>query len=291
MNDRIALLLPTRRRIASLHRVLESIVHTAARRADVVVVVGVDEDDEETLEFAGEYRSTIRVLWSVAPRELTLGRLWNRLSAADHGADVLAMLTDDYVMATPGWDDEYRHAVAGMPGGYGTAWPTDPLHIANFCTAPVITRRMMERMGFFVPPWFPFWFHDTWLEEIGAFIACRRPLAARIAAPDGRGVTQNMRELTFWARLFEATRRLRMQVAHGIIDEIYAGQHLRQVGLKSGMQAIAAFYATRMAPLLDPDRAALIEQRRGKVGEPGARYLAARREGEALLASLLGIAS
>ncbi|CAG0972074.1 hypothetical protein BURK1_01278 [Burkholderiales bacterium] len=286
MNRRIALLLPTRGRPASLRRIVDSIAATAAKPDELVIVVGVDDDDDATLDLSARFRPDVPVLWSVGPRELTLGRLWNRLAAADHGCDVLAMVSDDYVMETPGWDDQYRGAAAGMPMGYGTAWPHDTLHVPGFCTAPVITRRMMERMGFFVPPWFPYWFHDTWLEEMGAFVACRLPLAARIVAPDGRGATLNMRDLAFWAAFFESTRRLRMSLAERMIDEMYAERRPLQASLKFSMHGVAMFYARRNAPLADTRRAAMLERRHGAPDDPGPRYLEARREAEALLASL-----
>jgi len=286
MNDRVALLLPTRGRPGSLRRTLASIDATAARPRDIVVVAGVDDDDAATLALASRRPSAVEVLWSVGPRELTLGRLWNRLAAADHGCDVLAMLTDDCVMATPGWDDDYRCATAGMPMGYGTAWPHDPLHGREFCTAPVITRRMMERMGFFAPPWFPFWFHDVWLEEMGAFVGCRRPLEARIAAPDGRGPTQNLRDLAFWAALFDATRPSRMDLAAAMVDEAHAEHREVASRLKAGMDGVARFYARRNRKLASRARSALIEWAKGARGDPGPRYLEARRDAEALLASL-----
>jgi len=269
---------------------IDSIGATATRRDEVVVVVGVDDDDEATLELSGSYRPAVPILWSAGPRERTLGRLWNRLAAAEHGCDVLAMLTDDCTMETPGWDDHYRDAASNMPLGFGTAWPFDPLHGPDRCTAPVITRRMMERMGFFVPPWFPFWFHDTWLEEMGAFVACRLPLSARLGTPDGRGVTQSMRDLAYWAALFDATRALRLRLARELVDEMYAGQRALQLSLKFGMQAVAMFYAQRNGMLRDPERAAAIERRVGARIEPSPRYAAARLDADALLASLPGSA-
>jgi hypothetical protein len=290
MNGRVALLLPSRRRPGNLRRAVDSIGATATRPGDVVVVIGVDDDDDETLELMAHYRPRVRVIWSRGPRELTLGRLWNRLGRADHDCDVLAMFCDDYVMDTPGWDEIYRRAATLMPAGYGTAWPFDAIHPPNFCTAPVITRRMMDRMGFFVPPWFPFWFYDTWLEEMGAFVACRLPLSARIVAPDGRGPTQNMRDLVFWASLFEATRPMRMNLALRLIEEMYAGHPGLQVSLQFTMQGTAMYYAKRNALHVDPQRAAMREQRAQAPAEPGERYLAARREAEALLRSLEGAA-
>ena len=288
MNDRVALLLPTRGRPSSLRRLIDSIDATVARPDDVVVVIGVDDDDAATLALAARLRSSVAILGSVGPRETTLGRLWNRLAAADHGCDVLAMLTDDYVMATPGWDDLYRRAAAAMPMGYGTAWPHDPMHGRDFCTAPVITRRMMERLGFFVPPWFPFWFHDVWLEEMGAYVGCALPLDVLIAAPEGRGRTQNLRDLAFWAALFDATRPLRTSLAVRMIDEMHTEHPDVAASLKHDMAGVARFYARRNRKVAGRVRSRLIEWLKGTRGDPGPRYRAARREAEALLASLGG---
>ena len=286
MNGRIALLLPTRGRPASLRRTIDSIGATASRRDEVVVVVGVDDDDEATLELATRYRPDIPILWSAGPQERTLGHLWNRLAAAEHGCDVLAMQTDDNVMETPGWDEHYRGAASDMPLGFGTAWPHDVLHGPDFCTAPVITRRMMERMGFFVPPWFPYWFHDTWLEEMGAFVACRLPLSVRLGSPDGRGSTQNMRDFAFWSAFFDATRVLRMRLALQLIDEMYAGQRALRLSLRFGMRAVAMFYAGRNRQIVTMERAAAASRETSAQAAPTPRYLAARRDAEALLASL-----
>jgi hypothetical protein len=170
--------------------------------------------------------------------------------------------------------------------GYGTAWPHDRLHGREFCTAPVITRRMRDRIGFFAPPWFPFWFHDTWLEEMGAFVGWRRPLAARIVAPEGRGATQNLRDLAFWAALFDATRPARTSLALRMIEEMHAERPALQATLKLGMDGVARFYERRNRRLASPVRAKVIEWGRGARGAPGPRYLAARREAEAMFASL-----
>lgn len=287
MNGRIALLLPSRGRPSSLARALDSIGATAARPDEVVVVIGVDDDDAATLALADGFRSPVALSWSVAPPEMTLGRLWNRLARAEHGCDLLAMFTDDYVMATPGWDDRYREGAARMPVGYGTAWPHDPLHGPGIGSLPVITRRFVERMGFFVPPWFPYWFHDVWLEEMGALVGCRLPLAVRVAAPDGRGSTQHMRDLAFWARLFDATRPSRMALASTLLDEMYVDRRELRARLKDGMSETARRYQRRNRKLASPLRSAIIERLRGaRGGPPSPRYVDARREAQALLASL-----
>jgi hypothetical protein len=297
MNDRVALLLPSRGRPEKLRRAVDSVAATAARRDDVVVVIGVDDDDGQTLELSQSYKPNVPVLWSSGPRELTLGRLNNRLAATEHGCDILSVFADDNVMATQDWDNHFRYACSLMPKGYGTAWATDGVHHStDVCTAPLITRSMMNRMGFFLPPWFPFWFGDVWLEEMGAFVGCRLPLAARVELPDGRGPTLNLRDVAFWGGFFQATRRVRLELAGPLIDEMYEGNPGLQISLKLNLAALEMYYARRALILSDPAsaahaekmqlEAALAENPHYQVGPPSERYLAAKREAEAFLQSL-----
>ena len=280
--------MPSRGRPDKLRRAVESVCATVARPNDVVLVIGVDDDDMETLRLAENYQPNVPVIWSRGPRELTLGRLVNRLASLDHGCDIIGGLPDDNVMATPGWDNVFRYACSLMPKGYGTAWAIDDVyHDPNICTLPVITRSMMTRIGFCSPPWFPFWFGDLWLEEMGAFVGCRLPLAARVELPDGRGATQNIRDLAFWGAFFQETRRLRLELAAQMIDEMYSGKPELQISLKFNLQALEMYYARRAAPLADPAIAAQQEKLQHTAGEaPSERYLTARREAEAFLQSL-----
>jgi hypothetical protein len=95
-----------------------------------------------------------------------------------------------------------------------------------------------------------------------------------------------MRDLAFWASFFEATRPLRMNLAAQIIDEVYAGRLNLQVSLRFSMQCVAMYYAQRNACNVDPRQAAALERQQQAPGEPGERYLVARREAEAMLQSL-----
>ena len=49
------------------------------------------------------------------------------------------------------------------------------------------------------------------------------------------------------------------------------------------MQGVAMLYARRNEQLVNPERAAAIERQQGTPAEPTPRYLAARREAEAML--------
>lgn len=288
MNNKIAVLLPSRHRTDMLRRSLDSIGATVGDPANVVVVVGVDDDDGPTIELSQSYRGNVPIVWSKTPRENTLMRVFNRLAETDHGCDILSAFADDFTMTTKNWDGIFRYAVSLMPKGYGTAWAVDPVHHGStVCTAPVITRAFMEKMGFFMPPWFPFWFSDVWLEEMGAFIGCRMPLAAQVALPDGRGQTTGMREVAFWGKFFQDTRKVRVALADKLIDEMYAGNPGLQISLKFNLQALSLYYAQRAAALADPGAAAHTERvQNAETSPPSERYLSAKSDAEAFLESL-----
>lgn len=284
LNDHIALLLASRKRPDKLLRALESLGALAAHPDNFVAVVGIDDDDDESIAVARSYAGKTRVLWSIAPREVTLGHLWNRLARFGHGCDILALSVDDYVMSSDAWDDAYRSAVSLMPKGYGTAFPDDRLHPGR-CTLPVITRPLMDRMGFFVPPWFPFWFHDTWLAEVGAYIACLLPMAIAVEAPDGRGATNNIRDLAFWSELFEATRPMRVDLAKALIEEMYADRPGLMINVFNNMQGVVMYH-------VELRRRVMIkwvkDRKLDEVAsvDPSPRYTEAKGHAERLLAQL-----
>jgi len=285
MNDTIALLMPTRNRPSHMIRALASIRDLAADPRKVVVVVGVDDDDPATQAAPLPAMGAIEVRRIVGPRLLTLGQLWNKLADNATGCDILGMTVDDLVMATPDWDALYRHTVAMMPGGLGVAWPHDPMHHPYVCTQPVITRAMMQRLGFFVPPWFPFWFVDTWLEEVGVFAACGLRMNAKLGAPDGRGQTQGMHDLAFWTHFFEALRPSRQRLAATLLQEKYADQPGLLSSLLLNVGALQAYYAQRLRAFYNPAYEAHVRGADAN-SPPSARYLAARAQAEQHLASL-----
>jgi hypothetical protein len=284
MNDRIALLIPTRKRPDRLARALRSIEALASRPQQVVAVVGVDDDDQETLDAPWPALRAVEVRRIIGPRMLTLGHLWNKLARNAEDCDILALSTDDVVMASQGWDAEYRAATACMPKGYGVAFPRDPVH-PGMCTFPIVTRALVQKLGFFVPPWFPFWFHDTWLDEVGILMACRLPLAARIECPEGKGLTLGMRDIPFWAHFMESLRFLRVKAADEILGELYADNPALLISLRQNLRILPAYLSARMTGLHDPVRTAHLHATQAD-GEPDPRYLEARNQAEALLTSL-----
>jgi len=67
------------------------------------------------------------------------------------------------------------------------------------------------------PEWlaeaFPFWFTDTWLDEIALMLGRKAPVRVEWKPQGQRGKTTRMRDLAFWAWVFEAARPERIEDA------------------------------------------------------------------------------
>jgi len=91
----------------------------------------------------------------------------------------------------------------------------------------------------------------------------------------------------FWAKLFDSTRPSRLALASELLDEMYAGQRELRDRLKHDMDEAARIYRRRNRKLASSWRSAIIERLRGaRGGLPSPRYVDARREAQALLATL-----
>src|SRR5579884_3604785 len=97
-----SLIVPTRQRISSLQRLLDSLAATASRPDALEVVLVVDADDPPSIDFHHPALALTRV---VVPRGQTMGALNSAGYEASSG-DYLMLLNDDVVARTPGWDDK-----------------------------------------------------------------------------------------------------------------------------------------------------------------------------------------
>lgn len=276
----ISVLIPARGRPLELARGIRSLRDAAERDPTVEILVAIDDDDE-AFHRAPFLDPSIRIL--TGPRPATLGAKLNALAAAARG-DILWFLADDYVIDTPGWPERFRTAVGALPDGIGVLYPHDGLH-EDHASFPLVTRRMMNAIGYFAPVWFPYWFIDTWWDELGILIGRRQRIDVEVSAPEGRGRSHSVFDVAFWSQLFEDTRSLRVRDAR-ILAEIAAAAGGPPVeAMLAALPARYALCAQRTWPLRDPERVAFWESNQA-IGPRPARYVAVKAEGERLMAAL-----
>lgn len=265
--DRISVLIPERGRPEMLFRLIKSLFAKAGGDTGFEVLVAIDQDDPAWAVISSyDTPEGDRVKFLIWPRPKTLGEKLNMLAAEATGA-VLFFIANDYVMKTDGWPRIMREAVAKLPNGIGVPFPKDALH-PDHASFPIISRKMYEAGGMFAPPWFPYWYVDTWWDEIGLMLGVRPEIAIEVEAPEGRGQPQGLRDVTFWATFFDRLRPYRARDARGLAQRAWGKDSPQAQAVEEMIASRTAFCAARNGHLVTPEFAAIWEGRRDDTPSP-----------------------
>lgn len=273
----VSVCIASRGRKEMLRQTLRSLIDGMAL-PETQIVVALDQDDADgTVSVPFPPRE--RVLWSIAPREDSLGAKYNRAQQARR-ADLYVLWADDMVMPDAGWDTKLTVAAAHLPDNCGVVFFGSIPGILQPGIA--VTHKFVEAMGFFNVPYFPFWWHDTWIMEIATM--CDRYIHAdvRVELLDiTKGTSRGVREITFWAELFDRLRPSRRAVAEKIIRTPE-----RKAELLARLPAIEAQWLHSNSVLRDPVRAAQLETHYSFDAPADERYLRLKAKAETMLKEL-----
>ena len=220
------------------------------RLPDTQVVVGIDADEEPLYE---RFFPHPRLIKSVAPREDSLGAKFNRCAAA-LDADIYVMGVDDLGIALPGWDYTVAELAKLFNDGIGMVTFGQQWNEPGLPAFQCVTRRFVELNGFFMAPYFPYWWHDTWSLELGELTGRMIHFPADIRYPD-KAPPWARRDLVFWANFFDHTRALRCEAADRILQASDEAPW-RRYDLLARRPAVMEFGRERNAKLRDPRFAA-----------------------------------
>lgn len=197
-------------------RLLHVVKETASKisRDDTTYMISVDDDDTPTLDIADQLKSIDqRVLVNIKPREDAIGEKWSRV--LEVRADVYMGQADYRAPATPGFDQKVLDAAALFDDGIGGVYTH--MDNASFPTAQALTHGLVEKLGYYYPGIYPYWFVDHHTDDI-------LKLIGRVAFADtswdmvGRKPqTHEQREVPFWATFFDCQRIQRRRTARAII--------------------------------------------------------------------------
>jgi hypothetical protein len=171
----ISLLVPSRRRPEQLDRMWRSARGTADDPGDVELVVRLDDDDTSYDADSGLFAGS--VIWAQGPRIL-MSNLWNDAYDYAHG-DILMHAGDDVVFRTAHWDTRVHQEFARYPDGVALVHGRDgSVQDEVMAIHGFLTRRWVEALGYFVPPYFSSDYNDTWLTDVA------NALGRRVYMPD-----------------------------------------------------------------------------------------------------------
>ena len=209
----VSVLMPSRKRPESLARAVSSLAY-----GDVEIIVGLDEDDPTVRQAEDLVAPFPGVRVCVNPRFQCLGVLFNRL-AEQADSEWIVPFPDDYTMDDPNWAEVTYDTLQKLPKKLGVSYIWDPIY-PHFASMPIVSKTMIRFQGFYMPPFFPFLFGDTWWNEIGVMACMIVGSPASASLTKDAGMIHNFRNLRLWSNVFEKTRPLREDLAVRMIREV-----------------------------------------------------------------------
>lgn len=265
---KLVVALATRKRPKVLVEAVKRFVELA-ELPETQIVVLADSDDPETLEAMHNAKLGERVVLSFEAREDTLGEKYNRVLKVAPGADVYQVAVDYAMMHTKGYDRKVLEAAGLFPDGIGCVY--GPPANASFPTIQAPTAKLIELLGGIYPPYFPFWFVDHWLDDICKAIDRIATVELEVDCNSNRGpVTTELRDVAFWATLFDTASLHRRMTAERIIKEHLLEPGWRKKLMLGGWSRIDLYskYVNQGVRA----QAQQIEASRGEKSPPDVRY-------------------
>lgn len=180
---------------------------------DTRLMVSCDDDDGDSVEVASSFPA---VTVSIERREDSVGAKWNRAIAACP-ADAYYPMVDHSPVVTPGFDKLIRETLSIFPDGYGYA--AGPLINPFFPCAQIVSHRLAVAMGGIYPTYWPYWFVDHWLDDIVKMLGRDCHVALEVDVSRRPQKTQEMRDLYFWASLYDALAVKRHEMCRRIFAD------------------------------------------------------------------------
>lgn len=211
----LSILLTARSRPELLRYTVDTTVPNIRDPSTRLIIAADDDDTAETIAAARDLEAKYPcVEASVLPRECGLGEKVNRVLTIAP-ADVYLHMTDYQPNVTPGFDTKIMDAASAFPDNIGVVYN----HMANlsFSAIQAVTSGLVEKMGYFYPPYFPYWFVDHWLDDIARLIG-RIAVADVVTDWSRRPGTHDRRDVAWWATFFDAGVVHRRKMAHAIIN-------------------------------------------------------------------------
>lgn len=252
----------TRGRPAALIGVVMALWRLRSGAHELEFALGFDDDDSTSFQPACLLNADkVPIVSVIRPRGLTRGHVVNGLVARCTDADVVTTLTDWTFPITPGWDDVIAQGAQLYPNRL--TWWSCP-HIPS-CVVPAIPAAWLEAAGWRISPEiFPFWWDDTWLEEVDAIMSGGPCLKLPASFAGTHGKTTRGRDFAFWGRIFAGTRWIRVVQARRMAVALGLPVPQLSPGLRASFEANDQF---------QQDKADEFERIFGDGSEPTEAYL------------------
>ncbi|MFQ5834309.1 MAG: glycosyltransferase family A protein [bacterium] len=165
----ISIILPTRKRVRNLTRLIDSIIQTSKYPSNIEICIRVDHDDMESALALIPYSDKITIKVCIGSREKCYGHYWNDAWRLATG-DVLQMSGDDFIYRTKDWDVEILKEINKFNDKMVFVYGNDGFQHGNLGTHFFIHRRWADALGEFVQMHTNVFYHDTWADVLATRI-------------------------------------------------------------------------------------------------------------------------
>ena len=153
---KFSLILNSRRRTALLNNLLTSVYENTSNLNDVEILISTDSDDEDSKRFLSNI-SFPNLRYEVIPRSLHLNNRLTSLAFQSTGKYIF-ILNDDTEIVTPEWDRLAWEFLELIPDqivyGYTYCNSVDKEGPAKYASFPIVSRRSVDILGYFMHPAF-----------------------------------------------------------------------------------------------------------------------------------------
>lgn len=156
---------PTRGRPKSIKRLIESIELTSKEPDKIQVIFRIDEDDKESREIIESIESKLASIDIITGKRCDLSDMWEDCYPTAN-ANRIMMCADDVVFRTKGWDTKIRGKTPNAKGVPYFVWGNDKIQGSLLATLPIVSRKWVELVGYFVPRGYARDWCDTHIYDI-----------------------------------------------------------------------------------------------------------------------------
>lgn len=279
--DLVTVLCPTRSRPDYLKSMISSLDNFAAVKELIDLWVLVDEDDRDTLALIEtEWDTTIgiNISWCVQKRPVTLADGLNSLWKKSSNGGIYVYISDHYRMMTPHWDVRLRDVFKTIPNDrFQVVQIEDELRESDDLIIWAISAEWANATGRFVPPYFPYWFIDMWIDHVATMVGRKVHAGIKVRPINEEAVgTHALWNLAYWMEYFHKLLFERVDEVDALLSAIYGPGTIDFEAAKTKAEMPMSHYEKWASTKIDQNKMSQIEQKySGERNDPDARYLVA----------------
>jgi len=163
----ISITIPTRNRPDRLNQTIISIIETAFDMKRIQIVIRIDNDDNTTIEYLSKLELINKYNFIIIKGEYTknIVDLWNECYSKCDGGRIM-MCADDVIFRTSNWDSILIRVMPFPNSKPYFVWGNDKNQEHHLATLPIMSRYLIEKLGYFVPMGYRKEYCDTHLHDI-----------------------------------------------------------------------------------------------------------------------------